>query len=192
VNAAQSGFTSDAYAARGRDAIDKFLPEVVTISVWSPNDPKTQADADAAFSRALALAEYARSKGAVPILTTAVPFQLPASTDAYRVGINNRARRMAADGTILLADFDAAVADPTDATLPRPEYRAASGAHLSAAGYRRCGEALERVLARLIGRVGADAPVILPKRGVPAENSRTGLPWLHKPSHERFGTLPTI
>ncbi len=156
VNGGRAGQPSTVYRAHGRLLLDWLRPEIVTISVWSPNDGKTAADADQAWQGALDLAREAAARGAVPILATAVPFNLRPRHDALRQANNARARGLAAQGGMLLADLDAVLADPADPAAAAPPFRAPKGNHLSVAGYRACGAAATPIIARALAHLGLE------------------------------------
>ena len=143
INAARSGGTSAQFHQHARTYFDLFKPEVVVISVWTPNDTRDQASADLCYARAMALANIATRAGAVPVLSTALPFDLNAGDDALRKSNNARAR---ASG-LLVADYTAVAGDGATPERVLPAYRAASGSHLNPAGY---GEVGRRALAPVI------------------------------------------
>ncbi len=154
VNGGCAGQPSRNYLRNGRTDLDLLRPDIVTIAVWSPNDPKAAAATDVAWQAVLDFARHARSCGAVPILATAVPFNLRPERDALRQANNARARALAASGAILLADLDAALADPAAPASVRAPFRAPAGNHLSIAGYREAGAAAAPVIARALAALG--------------------------------------
>jgi lysophospholipase L1-like esterase len=157
VNGGRAGQPSSVFLPFGRELLDTLRPEIVTISVWSPNGAKDRAAAEQAWEGALDLAREAEARGSIPILATAVPFNLRPGHEALREANNARARSLAARGGMLLADLDAAVADPADPATAAPPFRAPRGNHLSIEGYRACGAAAAPVIARALARLGLDA-----------------------------------
>ena len=146
INSSRSGGSTLQFHTHGRAQFDLFKPDIVVIEVWTPNDtPRTLANGQLGFARAMAFAEYALRAGAKVILSTAVPFGLVTAEDNVRKAINDLARKSG----LPVADYDAAVTD--GATPARTLAPYASGNHLSTAGYARCGEvALAPVIDRLL------------------------------------------
>ena len=146
LNAARSGGNSLQFFSHARTMFDLFKPDVVVISVWTPNDTRTRAAADLCFARAMAFADYVRRAGAVPILSTAVPYALGAADDLLRRTNNDLAR---ASG-LPLSDYDAAVSDGAIPGRTLAEYLAPTGAHLNADGYAACGAVLAPVIDQVL------------------------------------------
>jgi len=160
LSGGRAGQGSQDYLRNGHRQLALFKPNIVSITVWSPNDPATAGAADRAWAGALALAQQAEEQGAVPVLATAVPFNLGPGADALRQVNNDRARALAAEGRMLLAELDGAVRDAANTGAVRPEYRSAQGNHLSIAGYRACGTAAVPALARALEALMVTSPGI--------------------------------
>jgi lysophospholipase L1-like esterase len=151
VNGGRAGSTSLFYYQTGMQNIALFRPEVATINVWTPNDSRNAVAADLAFARALDIAAYTHTMGGVPVFVTAVPFDLSTADDTLRRTINDRARAAAAAGNLLLIDADLAVTDKMTPARALPAYHAASGSHLSIAGYQAISAIAKPVLERALG-----------------------------------------
>lgn len=153
VNGGWSGQADANYYLRGIKEIDLFRPQVVVISVCSPNDgATTQAGFDLMFSKAMDLAHYAMAKGAVPIIATASPFSTYGTTgDTFRKAINSRVLTLASLGGMLVVDGASAVTDGgSPQELPQVQYRGADGFHLNDAGHAAIAASFTPVLARAI------------------------------------------
>lgn len=133
--------------------IDLFRPSVITIATFSPNDgtPMTAEAVSAALGRALSVADYARSRGVVPILVTPIPLnRLSAAEDAWRMRTVTALRAMAASGRVLVFDMDAVVSDGATPARIVPAFNA-DNVHLNDLGNRVCCQAFVPVLARALG-----------------------------------------
>jgi lysophospholipase L1-like esterase len=160
INGGWHGQTSTQFLQNARTYIDVFRADVIAISVWTPNDPRTMAAANSAWQNVMEVAAYAQSKGCLPVLATAVPYNLSVADDAIRNTINARARAIGAAGAMLVADLDVAVSDgATPAKVPPPLL--ASGAHLTPAGYAQMGAAAAPVIARALSALSLRVPVQL-------------------------------
>jgi lysophospholipase L1-like esterase len=153
VNGGWHGSTSAEFLANARNYVDVFRADILTLSVWTPNDTRTQAAADIAWQNVMEVAHYAISKGAIPVLATAIPYGLSLADDTVRKAINDRARAMAATGAVLLADLDAAVTDGASPARVNAILRA-SGSHLTPTGYRAMAAAAMPVIARALSALG--------------------------------------
>ena len=145
MNGGQASQTSANFYSRGKLEIDAFKPDVVTIAVYSPNDGAgTQAAVDVAWSRAVDFAHYAIGKGAVPILIGPIPNgTITAAADAFRLQIVSRIQDVAASGSMLAVDMNAAVKHATN-TGPQTlaaEYNSGDGIHPNDAGFAAMGQA---------------------------------------------------
>lgn len=154
VNGGWSGQTQANFYLRGFQEIDLFRPEVVLIAACSPNDGvATAAGFDLMFSKAMDLAHYAITKGAVPILATGVPFSSYGTTgDTFRKIVNTRVRSLGAAGGMLVVDASAAVTDgglPQE--LPQVSFRGSDGQHLNDAGHTAICSAFLPALSRALG-----------------------------------------
>lgn len=151
LNGGWSGSSSPNYMANARKHIDLFQPDVLVLTAWTPNDTRDAATLEQSWARLLATVHYAISKGVIPIISTAVPFDLSEASDVLRRTANDRARSMGAAGAVLVADFDRAVSTGLTPARSRTGLHASSGSHLSPAGYEACGEALVPVLRKALG-----------------------------------------
>lgn len=151
IASGHSGQSALEYLTRGRTEFAVFRPDVVVIETTSPNgQPATPAEFDRMFAHALAFADHAERHGAVPILKTAVPFSLPEPIDVLRRGINARVRAMAAAGSMLVLDADAAVSDGASPAASLPHFRPPGDAHLNDAGHAAIAAALVPILGRVM------------------------------------------
>lgn len=140
--------TSAGWYERGKAQIDVVRPEVVIIAPWTPNDPSTQADGNLAFSRAMDLAYYSMTKGAVPILWTPIPANLAATPDGYRANIASRVRALS--GAWLVADFETAISTGATPNRIQAQYDSGDGVHPNNAGHAAMAAVLEPLLARAL------------------------------------------
>lgn len=94
VNQGRQGSVSADYWQNGYNSFKIAKPDIVTIATWTPNETVNQANADAMWSRAVDLAHYVISQGAVPVLMGPLPWSgvLTAPQDAIRLG--NRTRML--------------------------------------------------------------------------------------------------
>ena len=152
VNAGWTGQTSLQVHDRGVREIDAFRPDVVAIMTFTPNDGQpTQAIVNLAWSRAMSLAHYAISKGAVPILLTPAPWSSTTSaTDPFRRQLTTRANALAATGAMLVCDVDTVLSDGADPARFKTAYNN-DGIHPNEAGHAAMAAAFEPVLRLALG-----------------------------------------
>jgi|GEM_PF-1909388 len=98
INCGFSGATTTQIHDFGKLAIDAHLPDVVFYPPFSPNDVNensaqipTQVLIDQQWRRALNFANYALSKGVLPVFTFLAPKDYSATDDAFRIQLKNRA-----------------------------------------------------------------------------------------------------
>lgn len=136
INSGWQGQIHAAIMTRGYREIALFRPHAVIIETSSPNSaPATQAEFDTMLSAALAFAEYAQSRGVVPILKTATPFQYSSGPDAFRLATNARVNAIGASGQMLVLDAAAAVTDGATPARVATAYQASDGHHINDAGH---------------------------------------------------------
>jgi lysophospholipase L1-like esterase len=107
-NEAVSGRRSIDFIANGRHQIMMLRPQFGVLQCWSGNDGPGQDAAEAALSRSLALAAWARDSGCVLVLCTAAPVYggYPASAEVPRVWSNDQVRQAALRLGLPLLDLD--------------------------------------------------------------------------------------
>lgn len=117
-----------------RNVIDNVAPDIIMIWTWSPNDSSaSQAIFDACWRRVMQVAQYAKSRGVIPILCTAIPNSGIATSggDSWRLNINELAR---ASGEIV-CDMSSGVTDTAAPARLLSAYNSGDGTHPSAAAY---------------------------------------------------------
>lgn len=104
-------------------AVSSFGLSVAFIPLWTGNDPITQAGADGAFQRAIAIGAACRAAGCIPVYRTAVPQATRCTTaalDAFRLSSCTRGTQLANAGEYVI-DFNAILgngASPVDYAAP--------------------------------------------------------------------------
>lgn len=145
------GRNSLGFCTNGIWAIDHLDPQVAIVVPWTRNEPWTQAMADLAFARAVAVIEAARRKGCIPILTTAAPVcAADAATDAIRRDTNERVRAAGRNGTPVL-DLDALWGRGTIPEAYRRGFDAGDHMHPNDRANAVAAEHLAAMLRRLLG-----------------------------------------
>lgn len=111
------------------------------------NDIAAGRGADEIVAGLVAYAERARAAGTRVVLTTITPSHAGAhgtpEAVAVRDAVNSWVRAHGTEHADGVADFAAAVADPTDPARLAPAFDSGDGLHLSAAGYRALADALD-------------------------------------------------
>lgn len=116
LNAGFFGAQRDAILHHASQYLQAVRPHVALFPAETPNtwlssgNTYSQAQADAAYSYVLRLADLANQAGAVPIVATVSPCDaLSAADNARRMALNDRVRAAAGARTFVLADMDLAL-----------------------------------------------------------------------------------
>jgi hypothetical protein len=149
-----SGSVEIDFWAAGYAAFKACKPDVVTIPVWTPNDPFTQASADADFSMAMDFANYADKNGAVPVFMGPLPWGgiATALQDAPRLTARSRMLQAAAGGRAVL-DWEPVITTGASPNRILPQYLIGGDGidHPGPAGYAFMDSAVFRpVLANIL------------------------------------------
>jgi hypothetical protein len=143
VNEGYPGRNSTGFAWGGAWAIRNLAPQVALIQTWTQNEDWTREAADAAFARAIALADLARRHRCVPVLTTAAPvFAGQPEFDAHRRHANARVRTSG----MRVLDLDALWGTGAIPNAYRPDCGCGDGMHPSDAGCALAARALAPML----------------------------------------------
>lgn len=138
VNSGWNGQSSPEFYRNGHGLLAADMPEIVCIATYSPNDvffgDGSQANADAAFSRALDLAHHVIRGGGTPVLIAPAPWGGGPINDAVRQTILARVRSLTAGGLAVL-DFDRVLTNGHSPAGMRVEYDSGDGLHPNDAGY---------------------------------------------------------
>ncbi|MEA2740869.1 MAG: hypothetical protein QOH05_4176 [Acetobacteraceae bacterium] len=163
VNEGYPGRNCIGFCRNGAWMIRHLAPQVALIQTWTQNEDWTEAAADLAFGRAIALADLARRHGCVPILVTAAPvFASRPEPEAHRQRNVARVRAAGAAGMHVL-DLDALWGTGTTPNAYRDDCGCGDGMHPSDAGCARVARVLVPMLEDILagrmstvshGRVG--------------------------------------
>ena len=151
-NQGWQGMLSPDYWGNGYTALKGSVPDVATIPVWTPNDAQTQVAADAAWSRAMDLANYAMKHGTVPVLMGPVPWSgiATGAIDNIRLGARTRMLQAGANGMAVL-DWEAVIGTGAVPNRIQPVLIAADNQHPNDAGNALMDSAVFRpVLANIL------------------------------------------
>lgn len=147
---AYPGLTSAQYYARGVAAIPVIKPAVVLIQTMSGNEANaTTAVVEAAWQRALTMAEVARQNGGVPILITPYPRSYGATAEGLRQGICARLRAMAQSGSVLVLDADEVLRNPANPSVIRADINQ-DNTHTTYQGERLLAQRLAPLVSRAL------------------------------------------
>lgn len=151
VNEGFPGRRSIGFCTNALWAVEAFRPQAAVIQAWTRNDPWTADAAEAAFARAIAVADHVRRHGGVPILATAAPsFPQEPGADPPRQASNERIRALGRSGWPVI-DLDVVWGTGRVPNAFRPAHDAGDGFHpndaASAAAARVLAPMLERILA---------------------------------------------
>jgi len=151
VNEGFTGRTSRDYIAAGLWAVETLSPRIVLIQAWSQNDrPWTAATAEAAFSRAMLLADATLRRGGAPVLMTAAPVFAahPEAEPARQVSLALTRAQARAGWPVL--DLDALWGTGDTPNAYRREFDSGDRTHQTDAACARAGEALAELLRPLL------------------------------------------
>ena len=154
LNLAYAGKTSPYFHAMASKWIDDQLqrPDIMFIQVYSQNDGTfTTANCEAAYARAVLLAQKCKSVGVIPVLMTLAPttFITTSGQDAVRKTINGYIR----GGFYPYLDLDAVFSDGADPARIISAYTV-DGVHHSEAGETALVPSVVAVLQAQLARVG--------------------------------------
>lgn len=150
VSEGYQGLTSTQWYARSSGTIPIIKPKVVTIQVYSGNEANnTTAIVEAAWQRAILLANLTQANGGVPVFLIPYPRSFAGATETLRQGIIARLRAMRDAGSALVIDSDAVLADPSAPNTIAPAYYV-DGTHINAAGEAVMGIAATPVIAKAV------------------------------------------
>lgn len=153
VNEGFPGRRSIGFCTNALWAIDAFRPQVAVIHCWTRNDPWTFEAAEAAFMRAIAVADAVRQHGGMPILATAAPsFPRDPGADPPRQATNERIRALGESGWPVI-DLDAIWGSGRVPNVFRSSDDAGDGFHPNDAASASAARVLAPMLERAIGRV---------------------------------------
>jgi lysophospholipase L1-like esterase len=147
-----SGRTTADFLANGYNFITALKPHVVTIQMWSENDPPSLAQAQSAFQSAMHLAKIAVDNNCIPILCTAAPVYAGNSTnEVFRVANNTLVRSAAAQGMLVL-DLDTILGTGQSPNQYQAQYNGGDNTHPSDAGNAAVAAVLVEMILNLYGR----------------------------------------
>jgi hypothetical protein len=150
VNEGYPGRNSTGFCWNGAWMIRHLEPQVALIQTWTQNEDWSQAASDAAFARAIALADVARRHGCVPILVTPAPvFAGQPEFDVYRRSNLMRVRAAGAAGMRVL-DLDALWGTGGTPNAYRNDCGCGDATHPSDAGCDRAARVLAPMLTAIL------------------------------------------
>lgn len=161
VSVVNAGFAGQQHAYIYSNAsayIAAFAPDVVVFPVYSPNDTYSQANVNLALARTAAIIDQCIAASIVPIITTALPWNsISSAQDNVRKAMNATVLGWAANGGVLVADFDAALTDGGSPAQIQSKYKNypsgnvdSNNQHPSDAGHAAMAAALQPSLQRLL------------------------------------------
>lgn len=108
-----AGSVSTTFYQNALDVLAVATPDVFCFPVFTPNDPITQPAMDAAFSRAIAIAQQCVRAGIIPVLWTPMPDNQTGANQTMLLAQRNRTLVLRNQG-MLVPDFYNVLNDPAN------------------------------------------------------------------------------